>query len=104
VQPNAGYLASSASDLMLTLPVASSLRAGDIIRVIHGGTGTVSITPNEGQTFRYVPGVLAPPTTFVPRDENRAWWSIASSADGTTLIASDGRFNGGYLYVSTDSG
>ena len=38
---------------------------------------------------------------YIPRDSNRSWYGIASSYDGTTLVAA---VSGGYLYTSTDTG
>jgi photosystem II stability/assembly factor-like uncharacterized protein len=39
--------------------------------------------------------------TWTPRDSNRDWQSVASSADGTKLVAA---VTGGQIYTSTDSG
>ena len=46
-------------------------------------------------------GLGAAGETWVPRETNRNWWSVASSADGTKLVA--GVLNGP-IYTSTDSG
>jgi hypothetical protein len=44
-------------------------------------------------------------TNWTPRDTNRDWSAVASSADGTKLVAADsGDGAGGQLYTSTDSG
>lgn len=100
-QPNAGYIAGGASDVTLTLPNTSQLRKGDVIRLVNSGTGSVSVKPNAGQTFRYAPGALATPSSFVARGPRKEWYSVASSADGTKLIA--GAYMGP-LYTSTDAG
>jgi hypothetical protein len=39
--------------------------------------------------------------TWEPRDSVRSWASVASSADGSKLVAA---VNDGQLYISTDSG
>jgi hypothetical protein len=44
---------------------------------------------------------VPPTTTWSARESNRAWNSIASSADGTKLVAVH---YGGLIYTSTDSG
>ena len=38
---------------------------------------------------------------WTARESNRNWYSVASSADGTRLVAV---VNGGQIYTSTDSG
>lgn len=104
-QPNAGYVAKGASDLALTLPETGALRIGDIVRVVNTDTGTVSVTPNVGQTFRHVPRALAVPTTFSQRAESRAFYDCASSADGSTLIAAYRLgLSEGNVSISTDGG
>jgi hypothetical protein len=40
-------------------------------------------------------------TTWTPHDSNRDWAAVASSADGTKLVAA---VNGGRIYTSSDSG
>jgi len=102
-QPHAGYVANGASDLTLTLPETSQLRLGDILRVVNSGTGSVSVTPNAGQTFHYGAGTLAPPMSLLPRGPSAPWRAVASSADGTKLVAVS-YFSGGQLHVSSDSG
>jgi len=44
---------------------------------------------------------VAPSTNWTPRESNRYWYSVASSADGTRLVAVE---YGGQIYTSTDSG
>ena len=44
---------------------------------------------------------VAPNTTWIAKDSSRAWQAVAMSADGTKQTAVD---NGGYIYVSTNSG
>jgi len=39
--------------------------------------------------------------TWTPRDSVRSWVGVASSSDGTRLVATD---NGGLIYTSSDSG
>ncbi len=104
-QPNAGYVARGSSDLTLTLPATGNLRMGDVVRVVNTSTGTVSVTPHEGQSFRYAPGVLEVPTTFFPRAEDRFWYDCAASADGSTLLAAYRvGLPEGNISISTDGG
>jgi len=43
--------------------------------------------------------------TWTPRESSRGWQSVASSADGTKLVAvEEAGQNGGRIYTSTDSG
>ena len=66
-----------------TLPAAGTLTSG-------GNAVT------NGQWIEYRVEV-----TWTARESTRNWWSVASSADGTKLVAG---VLGGQLYVSTDSG
>jgi hypothetical protein len=42
--------------------------------------------------------------TWTARESNRNWWSVASSADGTKLVACVGYTSRGRIYTSWDSG
>ena len=88
--PNSGYLLNNATQTVVTLPTAANL--GDVVRITGAGAGGWAVTPNSGQ------GILTP---WIARDSNRAWRSVASSADGTKLVAVDGD---SYIYTSTNSG
>jgi streptogramin lyase len=61
-----------------------------------GNTNTCSQTVTVNQAAQCVAG-----ETWTPRESNRNWTSVASSADGRKLVA--GAFQG-QVYTSTDSG
>jgi hypothetical protein len=99
--PNQAYLAAHATKVTLTLPAAPSV--GDIVRVSGAGGGGWSIAQNAGQMIRvgHLSPVLARGLTWVARDSNRDWTTVAASADGSKLVAAS---NHDYLYTSTDYG
>ena len=94
-QPNTGYVANNIAEVTITLPTAPNV--GDIVRVSGGGTGGWKITQNPSQTIV----VTTLEKGWTPRESNRTWRSVASSADGTKLVAG---VNDGQIYTSTDSG
>ena len=100
-QPNTGYLAESAAEVTVTLP--PSLAVGDIVRVTGVGSGGWKIGQNAGQFVATagLPGNVGPGEQWAARDVRRGWSSVASSSDGTHLVASE---IGGHLYTSTDGG
>jgi len=84
VVPNTNYIATGSGTTTFHLPASAAF--GDAVNISGSGTGSVSIwDPNE----------------FTPRGETRLWLSVASSSDGTKLIAAA---NGEQLYTSTDAG
>jgi hypothetical protein len=95
-QPNKGYVASNdAAQVVVTLPANPAI--GDIVRAIGAGLGGWKIAQNAGQ---------AVDTTrlggrWTARESGRDWNSVASSADGSKLVAA---VSGGQIYTSTDSG
>jgi len=93
---NTAYLATGASAVVVTLPAAAAV--GAIVKVSSPGTGGFSVVPNAGQT---VVGNDSAAVGWMPRESARNWHSIASSADGTKLVAVA---YGGQIYTSTDSG
>ena len=97
-QPNAGYIASSATLVTITLPASPAI--GDIVRVAGAGAGGWRIAQNAGQSVLAANlGVFG--ATWIPRANALNWRCVASSADGTKLVAG---VDGGQLYTSTDSG
>jgi len=95
---NTGYLASNSAEVTVTLPASPAV--GDIVRVSGVGAGGWRIAQNAGQSV--VAGIISlPGSTWTARDSNREWTCVASSADGTKLVAGT---NSGKLYTSTDSG
>jgi hypothetical protein len=99
-QPNTGYIVNNFAQVTITLP--TSPNAGDIVRVSGVGAGGWKIAQNSGQ-FIIVGNVAAlnVGTTWTPHGPTTNWYAIASSADGTKLVACVG---GGQIYTSTDSG
>ena len=80
---NTAYTSTGISETVFLLPAAGNL--GDTIQITGAGTG----------------GYRSEHSTWTPRDSDRAWRSIASSADGSKLVVA---VNGGRLYTSSDSG
>ena len=80
---NTGYLFTNAASSQLVLP--SNANIGDLVSVSGVGTGGCTVA-----------------TPWTPRDSSRGWVSVASSADGTKLVAVDS--SPGQIYTSTDSG
>jgi hypothetical protein len=96
-QSNTGYLAhNDAAQVVVTLPATPSV--GDIVRVNGLGAGGWRIAQNDGQT---IIGQNLRVRSSVPRDQVRSWQSVASSADGTKLVAVA---YGDYIYTSADGG
>jgi hypothetical protein len=97
-QPNAGYVASSASLVTIALPASPTI--GDIMRVTGAGAGGWQLAQYPGQSVLAVNlGVAG--ATWIPRASSLNWRCVASSNDGTKLVAG---VDGGPLYTSTDSG
>jgi hypothetical protein len=101
-QSNKGYLANNAAQVVVTLPAAPSL--GDLVQVTGVGTGGWKIAQNGGQSIltRALPSNASPAgTRWTAHDSVRFWDAVASSADGSKLVAAE---QGGQLYTSIDSG
>jgi hypothetical protein len=96
--PNRGYLANHAAQVTITLPPAPAV--GDVVRVTGVGAGGWKIAQNSGQGIRHW-GIRDPGSVWIPRETNRDWWAVASSADGTKLVAV---VDDGQIYTSSDSG
>ena len=94
-QPNTGYLLTNDTQVTLTLP--PSLNVGDVVRVSGSGAGGWKIAQNAGQTM----SIKNAPSAWTPHENDRDWAAIASSADGSKLVAV---VSGGQIYTSTDSG
>ena len=101
MQPNMGYIATNGTaPVIFTLP--ASPMAGDVYKVAGLGAGGWKIMQNANQTVAagnlsdsvgqsWKPGASSPLN----------WSAIASSADGTKLVAT---VNNGYIWTSTNSG
>ena len=98
---NAAYIATNnLSQVVVTLPVTTNY--GNIVAVSGGGAAGWKIAQNSGQTIWA--GNLAGNIGTVWSAQNstiQSWYSIASSADGTKLVAAA---NGNMIYTSSDSG
>lgn len=102
VQTGKGYLLTN--DALVTVTLPASPAPGEVIRVSGSGAGGWILAQNAGQSV--IAKSLVPPSgvvgaTWVPRETSRSWNSIASSADGTKLVAG---VTLGQLHTSTDSG
>ncbi len=99
-KPNAGYLTMNDTDqVTISLPLAPVL--GDYVRVIGGGNGGWKINPNGGLFVLLPPNNNFTNAPWTPHETTRSWGAVASSADGSKLIAAG---NGEQIYTSTDSG
>ena len=95
-QPDTGYIAGNdTAQVVVTLPANPAI--GDIVGVIGAGLGGWMIAQNAGQTVdaTHLAGM------WTARESDRAWSSVASSADGSKLAA---LVSGGQIHTSTDSG
>lgn len=98
---NRGYLVNAPSEVTLSLPAAPQL--GDVVRASAAGPGGWRITQNDQQSINTsVLQIPNPSTNWVPGDSSRLWYDVASSADGSRLIAAVA--TGGQLYTSADFG
>lgn len=96
---NTGYMANNSAQVTITLPPSPAV--GDIIQVSGVGSGGWKVSQNAGQSIIVKDIVGNSDIVWPIQDTNRDWYSVASSADGTKLVAV---VNGGQIYTSTDSG
>jgi hypothetical protein len=98
---NTGYVASSASQVTLTLP--ASLNIGDTVAVTGGGLGGWKIAQNAGQfiTARNLSNDLPAGAAWSASGSNQSWTAAAASADGLKLVAVGW---GSQIYTSVDAG
>jgi hypothetical protein len=99
-QPNVGYICTNdVSAVTVTLPASPSI--GDTFRVAGAGGAGWVIAQNTNQTI--LAGNLSGSigASWTARDGSRAWSGVASSADGTKLVAT---VKGGNIFTSTNSG
>ena len=96
---NTGYLATNdTAQVTITLPAAPNV--GEVVRVSGVGEGGWKVAQNEGQTILGANlGLIG--VSWTARENNRNWTSVASSADGSKLVAV---VQNGQIYTSTDSG
>jgi len=91
--PNTSYVATSASLTTINLPATANV--GDMVQITGAGAGGWQIP--GGNLFIDIPWTKQ--TSGLPGYGN--WTSVASSADGTHLVAVNG---GGGIYTSANSG
>jgi hypothetical protein len=99
-QPNIGYICTNdTAPMTITLP--SSPAVGDVYKVAAVGAGGWKILQNANQMI--AAGNLSDSIgeSWTARDSIRVWSAVASSADGTKLVAT---VKGGLVYTSTNSG
>jgi len=97
---NTGYIASNdAAQVVVTLPLNPA--PGDVVRISGAGLGGWRIAQNDGQAIytKSLGGV--PGTNWTERNRVQNWSSVASSSNGTKLVALD--YNG-RVHISIDSG
>ena len=100
-QSNTGYIASNdAAQVVVTLPATPN--PGDVVRVAGAGAGGWKIAQNAGQAVytSNLGGMVG--ATWTARESDRDWSSVASSADGSKLVAV--ARTGGQIYTSNNSG
>jgi len=103
VFPNTGYLTTNAVETVFLLPLTADMRVGDLLRVGAGDPGPWKIAQREGQSIyagHFQGGIGA---KFVARESNRNWNGVASSRDGTNLVAILAGGNPS-IYLSTNAG
>lgn len=100
-QANKSYLLTSGAATTVALPDTAAV--GDTVRVSGAGAGDWKIAPGAGQTI-VGSGTTPAGVVWAARDVNRNWVAVASSADGTKLVALAAGGDDGRIYTSTDSG
>jgi hypothetical protein len=98
-QPNISYVLTNSQPVTVTLPAAPNL--GDVVRVAGVGSCGWTLAQNSGQSvlgYNLVNPLT--PWSFVAGPAVGQGQAIASSADGTHLIAG----YAGFLEISSDSG
>src|SRR5512144_130660 len=95
--PNRGYMTNSPSQVTVTLPVSPAV--GDIVRVSGIGAGGWKIAQNAGQSV-----ITRDIDVWTPHGPARTWTSVASSADGTKLVAAENSVGSSRIFTSLDSG
>ena len=92
---NTSYVLTNATQTTVTLPTTANV--GDVVQVSGVGAGGWTVAGN-------ILGLTASTNitwTAHPSGNNQNWQSVASSSDGTKLVAA---VNGGLIWTSTDSG
>ena len=99
---NTGYLATNPTvAVVVTLPPTANIEVGETVRVSGSGAGGWVVAQNTGQVV--LVGTLQDSIgqEWTMYDSSRTWRGVASSADGSKLVAV---VNAGQIYTSTDYG
>lgn len=100
--PNVGYICTNDfTPVTLILPTTNSASIGDTYKVVGAGDAGWIIAQTNGETIFSANLSDSIGDNWTARDSVRAWTGIASSADGTKLVAC---VKGGAIYTSTNSG
>jgi hypothetical protein len=95
---NVGFiLTNNVTPVTIALPPAPTV--GDVFRLAGVGSAGWILTQMTNQTI--LAGNLTVSTNWTAHDSNRNWSAVASSSDGTDLVATE---NHGQIYTSSDSG
>jgi len=99
---NFGYLATNnATAVIVTLPPTANIRPGETIRVSGSGAAGWIIAQNTNQTILVANLLNTVGVNWISNGGAFAWNAIASSADGSRLVAV---VNSGGLYTSGNYG
>lgn len=95
-QPNTGYLLTN--DALVTVRLPAVPNPGDVVRVSGIGAGGWKFTQNDSQSVlaKNLPGNFG--GIWTPRESNRTWRAVASSSDGSKLVAA---VEDGQIYTSS---
>ncbi len=98
-QPNTGYLLTNDALVTVTLPTAPT--PGDVVRISSIGAGGWKLAQNASQVAvtKNISGNFG--GIWTAHESNRNWRAVASSSDGSKLVAV---VSTGQIYTSTDSG
>ncbi|MGC4060734.1 MAG: hypothetical protein QM749_07765 [Aquabacterium sp.] len=96
---NIGYLAATPTPLTFTLP--GSPTVGDMFRVTGTDSGGWSIAQLSGQQI--LMSALSA-SSWAAHETSQTWQGIASSSDGSKLVAVVYDISSGQIYTSTDYG
>ena len=97
-QSNTGYIVTNRAQATITLPDRPVV--GDVVRVSSAELGGWKIAQNAGQAIR-IDGLGLVGANWTAHEGVRAWSAIASSADGSSLVAA---VDDDLIYTSTDAG
>jgi hypothetical protein len=100
MQANTAYDATNASQVLFTLPTNAAV--GSVARVYGVGAGGWQVQVSGDQLLNGYPAGIV----WTPQGLGGNWTSVASSADGSKLVAVDAGFdlNGGQIYTSANGG